>query len=101
VKVFELMAPHYEARAPADLLRIFRSAFAARRRQYAKRLMGAGRRMEARSQLRASVSDSSELVSNAKSFGLLASTYMPAALQPAWPQALREWSDPRTAGQPL
>jgi hypothetical protein len=101
VRVFELMEPHYADRASAEISKIFRSAFASKRRQYAKRLMGAGRRVEARSQLRASVAQSSQLVSTAKSLGLLVASYMPSPLQPAWPAAYREWQDPRSSAQPL
>jgi glycosyltransferase involved in cell wall biosynthesis len=94
VEVFQLLEPHFQSQASPDLLRVFRSAFASRRRQYAKRLMGADRTIEARRQLRVSLSHSRNVASLAKSLGLLAASFMPTQLQPAWPAAQRDWREP-------
>ena len=51
VKVFELLEARYRAAAPPPLRRVFQTAFASKRRQCAKRLIGAGRTSEARQQL--------------------------------------------------
>jgi len=74
----------------------FRRAFAAKRRVYAKALMGAGRRAEARNQFRESLALFNNPTSQAKSLGLLLSTYLPEMLQPHWPQPGR---DPRFDGR--
>jgi hypothetical protein len=75
--------------AQPGLLRVFRAAFASRRRGLAKTLMGAGRIAEARKQLRHSLLNSTQPASITKSLALYLLTYVPAALQPAWPGRYR------------
>jgi glycosyltransferase involved in cell wall biosynthesis len=93
IDVLELMEPHYEDRATAEIQTIFRSAFASKRRHYAKLLMGEGRHLEARKQLQLSIAHTGQPGSITKSLGLLAASYLPAGLQPAWPASQREWRD--------
>ena len=91
IEVLNLLEPKFKAHGSAGLYALFAMALASKRRQYAKRLLGAGRRVEARSQLRASFAHSRSLASTAKSAGLLAASYLPTRLHPAWPAAHREW----------
>jgi hypothetical protein len=56
--------------------------------------MGAERTIEARKQLRVSLSHSRNVASISKSLGLLAASFMPTQLQPAWPAAQRDWRQP-------
>lgn len=94
-QVFEDMAPHYKQKASPELLSAFNSAFEARRRHYAKLLMGVGQAAEARKQLRIGLSKSHP-ASTAKCLALLFATYMPRRLQPAWPSPQRDWRAPIT-----
>ncbi len=91
VRAFELLADTYK-NAPAGqrYAKILRTAFASKRRQYAKFLMGAGQSSEARMQLKSSMANAGGFVSLAKSLGLLLSVYLPMSLQPRWPSKCRE-----------
>jgi len=89
VHTFELVQSRYEECASSSLLKAFGMAFAAKRRCYAKLLMGAGKTDEARSQLRCSLQNSTQPVSQAKSVVMLLMTYLPRQLQPAWPSSFR------------
>jgi glycosyltransferase involved in cell wall biosynthesis len=89
VHVFKLLEDRYTKSAHPSLLRAFQMAFATKRRQYAKVLMGAGELSEAREQLRQSLHNTATPLSVAKSVALLCSTYMPAQLQPSWPARYR------------
>jgi glycosyltransferase involved in cell wall biosynthesis len=89
VQVFESLAGRYEIQPNASLKRAFGAAFASKRRSYSKLLMGAGRVAEAREQISSSVENTKSLSSRAKSAALLISTYLPASLQPVWPESLR------------
>lgn len=89
VRAFESLRGIYEEQAGPEMLHLFEYAFAAKRRSYAKLLMGAGRTLEARQQIRQSINFGGGLGSNAKSLGLLASTYAPKSLQPQWPSGER------------
>ncbi|MDE3199598.1 MAG: glycosyltransferase family 2 protein [Acidobacteriota bacterium] len=89
VHVFELLESRFKQAASPDLMRAFRSAFAAKRRSYAKLLMGVGRFQEARSQLRRSLLNSLNPISQIKSLAMLLLTYLPPRLQPTWPSGLR------------
>ena len=90
VQVFLLLEPHYRSRASEDLFEIFEAFFASKRRQYAKRLLGAGRSNEARRELLASLRPSHRPASISKSLGLLFVSYLPHRLQPDWPKVYRE-----------
>lgn len=83
VDVFRTLKSRYDSEDPA-LLHAFRSAFASRRRQFAKALMTAGRVADARRELGLSMNESHEPQSLAKSFGLLLASYMPSPFQPEW-----------------
>jgi glycosyltransferase involved in cell wall biosynthesis len=89
VHTFELLQDRFRETAEPSLLRAFGMAFAAKRRCYAKLLMGAGKADEARSQLRLSLRNSLVPTSQAKSFVMLLMTYLPRQLQPAWPSSFR------------
>lgn len=91
VRVFELLKDKFEILADVRFRRIFRMAFASKRRLYAKTLMGAGRTSDARSQICFSLRNTNNLISIAKSLTLLSLTYLPSKLQPAWPSSYREW----------
>ena len=91
VEVFQLLEERYQNQPDTKLSRAFRMASASKRRQYAKRLMGAGRASEARRQLWYSLRNSSNPSSLAKSLVLLLLTHMPTLIQPKWPPGYREW----------
>ena len=89
VHAFEALEKSYLEVAGPVLLKKFQLAFASMRRQYAKCLMGAGETGPAREQLRASLNDSANPGSLAKSLLLLLVTYLPPFGQPAWPSGYR------------
>jgi hypothetical protein len=90
VQVFEFLTDRYEALLCHALKRVFKQSFAAKRRFYAKVLLGAGQTGLARDQLRCAL-QSADPVSMAKSLRLLLLSHLPTALQPNWPSAVREW----------
>ncbi len=63
---------------------VFQAAVAARRRQYARCLMGAGETSKARAQFRMVPRTWRDWRNLVKSFGLYFSTYLPKAVQPTW-----------------
>lgn len=87
---FELLAEQCENLPDQHFVAAFRVGFAGARRQYAKRLIGAGKVPEGREELWLSLRDSGNLLSVAKSAGLLVASYMPHSLQPKWPSPRRE-----------
>lgn len=89
VHTFELLEGQFKKTAGKEMLRAFGAAYAAKRRSYAKLLMGAGKTSEARSQLRLAFRNSLLPSSQAKSAAMLASTFLPRRLQPHWPSGLR------------
>ncbi len=97
VHVFEILENQYKNEADPKIWRAFRAAFAAKRRAYAKLLMGANKIPEARAQLWRSLGNSYNPASVVKSLGLLVSSYMPKGLQPAWPSSHRELKSPESA----
>jgi glycosyltransferase involved in cell wall biosynthesis len=94
VRIFELLDIRYKSLPDARLSQAFRLAFASKRRQYAKRLMGAHRSSEARRQIWCSLRSSKHLISIAKSLTLMSLTYVPKIVQPKWPSSNREWQEP-------
>jgi glycosyltransferase involved in cell wall biosynthesis len=90
VKAFQTLEERYRKAAKPDLLDAFTAAFASKRRQYARFLMGVGNVPEARSQLCHSLGHSCGSLSMAKSIALLFLTYMPSQLQPRWPSSERK-----------
>jgi glycosyltransferase involved in cell wall biosynthesis len=89
VKAFQMLEARYRKSANADLLEAFGMAFASKRRQYAKLLMGAGHVSEARNQLCCSLGNSFDPLSMAKSIVLLFLSCLPSRLQPSWPSSQR------------
>jgi glycosyltransferase involved in cell wall biosynthesis len=85
VRVFELLSDRYQEMARTRLYNAFQMAFAAKRREYAKVLMGAGKMADAQHQLWSSLADTRSPGSVVKSLGLLVLSYMPPKLQLAWP----------------
>jgi glycosyltransferase involved in cell wall biosynthesis len=90
VNALGLLVASYRSHPEAAFVKAFNRAFASKRRQYAKFLMGAGRVAEARHQLRSSLTNAGGPLSIAKSLGVLLSTYMPGGLGPRWPMAQRD-----------
>jgi hypothetical protein len=91
IKCYEALEPYYRPEQGRDLYTLYKRNFASVRRQYAKRLLGAGMTREARSELYMSLTDTLHPVSAIKSLGWLLLSYMPASLQPTWPGEYREW----------
>jgi glycosyltransferase involved in cell wall biosynthesis len=76
---------------------LFRTVLSSKRRVHAKTLLGAGRTSEARSELRASITQNlRDPASIAKSTLLLLLSYVPRMTQPKWPTTYREYGQPRT-----
>jgi hypothetical protein len=90
VCAFELLAGSYKNVPGPRQAKLFKLAFASKRRQYAKFLMGAGRALEARVQLKFSLANAGGPTSLIKSLGLLFSTYLPMPFHPRWPASHRE-----------
>jgi len=90
VKAFEFLANDNRTLCGQKGGKIFKAAFASKRRNYAKFLLGAGRVSEARMQLKFSLANGGGILSLAKSLGLLLSTYLPTPCQPGWPPRDRE-----------
>ena len=89
VLMFEILLPRYDAQPNRPLAVIFRKAYAAKRRQYARLLMGAAQSQEARRHFVLSIGCSKDLISCAKSMSLLLTTFLPRRLQPRWPSSQR------------
>jgi glycosyltransferase involved in cell wall biosynthesis len=89
VKVFEALEDKFLHTANPRLQKEFKRAFAISHRTFGKYLMGAGQENAAREQFRDASQCTTDPISIAKSMGLLASTYLPAMLQPAWPASQR------------
>lgn len=89
VRVFETLDSRYKRRLDPQLRSAFREAFASKRREYAKILMGEGSSSHARVQLLNSLHNSLNPGSLARSLALLSLTYMPSSLQPKWPRSSR------------
>jgi glycosyltransferase involved in cell wall biosynthesis len=90
LNALELLEGRYKKLAEVELCKAFKLAFASRRRQYAKILMGATKTLEARRQLLYSLQKTCNASSLAKSLALLFLTYMPVQFQPKWPSGYRE-----------
>jgi|Deesub1362A_J573_1020465.scaffolds.fasta_scaffold00004_250 glycosyltransferase involved in cell wall biosynthesis len=90
VEMFQLLEERYRKVDDTELFRVFKMAFASKRRQYGKTLMGIGETSEARRQFWYSLNNSSNLVSIVKSLSLLFLSFMPALLQPKWPSSYRK-----------
>jgi len=91
VEMFQLLDVRYRKVDDAKLFRVFRMAFASKRRQYGKILMGACKVSEARKQFWYSLSTTNNPLSIVKSLSLLLLSFMPTFLQPQWPLSHREW----------
>jgi len=85
VQAFELLEDRYRKSTDSLLTKVYREAFASKRRLYAKVLLGAGMISEARVQLWNSLFLAGNPASMAKSLGLLFLSCLPRPLQPTWP----------------
>jgi glycosyltransferase involved in cell wall biosynthesis len=95
VRVFENLEGKFAAANQPAMFELFQWAFASKRREMAKRMLGAGQISEAREQLRRSFSICLRPSSMAKSFGLLGLSFLPRSLQFAWPSDLRPGAEKR------
>ncbi len=93
VRTFEILAEKWCKRKDERFEKIFGMVFASKRRLFAKLLMGAGRTSEAQQQIGLSLKNTSNIISMIKSFALLLLTFLPAILQPTWPQRYRLWKE--------
>jgi len=91
VDAFQTLDKPFQERATPELYSTFKHAFASKRREYAKVLMGVSNKAEARRQLRSSLKEDLRASSVTRSLALLFATYMPPALQPEWPSSIRKW----------
>jgi len=89
VRAFELLEAEYKREAAPELKRAFRIGFSAKRRVYARTLLGVGKVGEARRQLRHSLLNCWNPKSAVKSLGLLLLSLAPKRLQPSWPSSER------------
>ncbi len=89
IQVFKILEKRFSEVSDKKLYKAFAIAFASRRRQYAKRLMGVGYTCTARKQLQSSLKNSLNVISIIKSLILLVLTYVPKSMQPKWPQKYR------------
>lgn len=89
VRVFENLEDKFAAANQPVMLELFQWAYASKRRELAKRMLGAGQISEAREQLQKSFANCPRPASLAKSFGLLGLSFLPRRLQFAWPSDLR------------
>jgi len=89
VEVFKLLEKRYRTFGDAQLLNTYNAAFAVKRRNYGKTLMGVGRVAEARNQFLNASTLAGGFASAGKSFLLLGSSFLPKMLQPHWPAANR------------
>ncbi len=90
VNAFELLAKIYQGLPGRSHAQTFQLAFASKRRQYAKFLMGVNQPAEARKQLKSALANPGGLLSLLKTFGVLLSTYLTPSFQPRWPGPHRE-----------
>ena len=89
VKAFEKLEPEFQKSDVIGLREAFPPAYAAKRRHYAKLLLGAGSHVEARDQLLRSIANCYQPMSMGKSLALLAASWLPPFLQPKWPSSAR------------
>ena len=89
VDSFELLSRQYSQQGDWRLARAFSAAHASKKRSYAKILMGAGRRAEAREQILRALSMDATFLCLIKSAGLLGLMQLPGAFQPSWPSCER------------
>jgi glycosyltransferase involved in cell wall biosynthesis len=89
VKAFEKLEPEFQKSAVKGLRKAFPTAYAAKRRHYAKLLLGAGRHEEARRQLLRSIVNCRQPASIGKSLALFTASCLPPFLQPKWPSSSR------------
>jgi glycosyltransferase involved in cell wall biosynthesis len=91
IDAFDMLEKRYKKNNNPELYIAFKMAFASRRRQYGKFLMGANRIMDAQREFWDSIKIADNPVSITKSLVLFILTYMPHKLQPRWPRSYREW----------
>lgn len=88
VRAFELL-DDLRRSVSKEMTQAFGTAFAIKRRVFAKTLMGIGNKSEARRQLLRALRESVRPSSLIKSVGLLCAIHVPKRLQPKWPSACR------------
>ena len=84
VRAMELLGSYYNELEDTRLRAVYEWAFATRRRECGKVLMGGGKAAEARRQFALSINASNNPVSVGKSLGLLIFSCLPRPLQPRW-----------------
>jgi glycosyltransferase involved in cell wall biosynthesis len=89
VRAFELVEREYSDRGSPALRHALAMGLAAKRREYARTLLGAGDAHEARRQLWLSLRRSRNAKSVAKSLSLVLLSRAPRSLQPEWPPSHR------------
>jgi glycosyltransferase involved in cell wall biosynthesis len=89
VEVFDSLRKKYEAAKDPTIRKAFKLAYASRRRNCGKFLMGNGNKYEARREFSDSTKISYNPISVAKSVTLLLLTYLPGIFQPRWPSDQR------------
>jgi glycosyltransferase involved in cell wall biosynthesis len=82
VQALELLKNHCETTDTPELTRALETAFASKRRCYAKALMHTNNKSEARKEALASLGSAENLMSMGKSIALLLLSYLPISLQP-------------------
>ena len=87
----ELIEPRYEEMQEHGLSEAFRTAFAARMRHYAKALMSADRKRDARKQIWEALRKANNLESWGKSLAVLLITYTPASLRSQYLRTTISW----------
>lgn len=87
--VFARLEDQFRRSPDRGLRADFRRFHAQKRREYAQVLLGLGATREARAELRRSLRNCISPTSQVKSLGLIAASFLPPALQPRWPRAVR------------
>jgi glycosyltransferase involved in cell wall biosynthesis len=90
LKVFERLEHRYSDQERTELRKVFRVAFATKRRRYARLLMGAGQREEGRQQFRLALRCAGDWDSLVRSVFWFGASCLPQSIQPKWPESSRE-----------
>lgn len=89
VNVFRQLEKIYFENKDPVLKNVFTEGYCITRRQYAKRLLSAGKETDAREQLKISFKEGKEIFSKIKSAILFLTSLMPKKIQPRWPSNFR------------
>jgi glycosyltransferase involved in cell wall biosynthesis len=93
IQACETVEPRFANHADPRFLRVFRDAFAEKRRIYAKLLIHRRNFQGAREQLRLAAAQCQTARSKTKTLVILASTYFPPFLQPDWLAKYPQWKN--------